>query len=63
MQESNPLWHAKHVFRFASMVVLGIVVLILGRSAFVPNSWGQYGWYRGDNIAEQMALPVVRAET
>jgi hypothetical protein len=40
------------------MLVVGIVAIILGRSLFVPETWGDHGPYRGSNVAEQMARPV-----
>jgi hypothetical protein len=46
--------HARHVFR-ASLVLLVVVVAVsLGRGALRPRSYGAYGSYRGDNVAEQM---------
>lgn len=56
--EQHPLKHAKHVFRAFLALAAAIVALLLGRSAFVPKSYGAYGSYRGDNVAEQMARPV-----
>jgi hypothetical protein len=58
MQADNPLRHAKHVFRIGVILVLLVLAIILGRAAFVPDSWGQTGWYRHDNVAQQMAKPV-----
>lgn len=58
MQVDNPIRHAKHVFRILLLLAATIVAIILGRSAFVPDTWGQYGWYRGANVAEQRDRPV-----
>jgi nitrate reductase cytochrome c-type subunit len=55
MQADNPLRHAKHVFRIGVILLFLIVAIVLGRAIFVPDSWGKTGWYRHDNIAEQMA--------
>jgi len=58
MRPDGPLRHAKHVVRAALMLVVGVVAIVLGRLLFVPATWGQYGAYRGANVAEQMAKPV-----
>ncbi len=57
--EDYPLRHTKHIFRVFLLLVLGIVAIVLGRSLFVPPSWGIYGWYRADNVEEQRQHPVV----
>ena len=59
MQPDNPLRPTKHIFRVFLLLILFVVVLVLGRLAFVPKSWGKYGWYRGDNVAEQRDKPVM----
>lgn len=46
MRPDSPLAHAKHIFRVFLMLVAGIVALVLGRSLFVPDTWGQHGAYR-----------------
>lgn len=43
---------AGHLFRMASLFLLGIVVFLVLRSFLVPKSFGQYGHYRGDALAE-----------
>jgi hypothetical protein len=58
MRPESPLHHAKHVVRAALALVVGVVVIVLGRSFFVPETWGQFGSYRGSNVSEQMAQPV-----
>jgi hypothetical protein len=60
MNPENPLLHAKHVFRLIALLVIAIVALVLGRGLFVPETWGAYGSYRGANVAQQMAQPVIR---
>jgi hypothetical protein len=47
--------HARHVFRVLLVLLLVLVVVIIGRSFLVPKSFGLYGHYRHDNVAEQMA--------
>lgn len=58
MDGDNPLRHTKHIFRVLLLLAAVMVLLTLGRSFFVPESWARYGWYRGDNVAEQRAKPV-----
>ncbi len=48
--------HARHVFRVLFVLLLGLVAVVLGRSLLVPPSYGQYGPYRFDNVAEQAAV-------
>jgi len=57
MRPDSPLAHAKHILRAGLLLVAVAVVLVLGRSFFVPPSWGEYGRYRGDNVAQQRAIP------
>lgn len=61
MEPRSSLVHLKHVFRVFISLVVVIVGLVLGRSFFVPDSWGEYGTYRGDNLAEQKAFPIRHA--
>jgi hypothetical protein len=58
MEAANPLRHTKHIFRVVLLLVFVVVALTLGRTFFVPKSFGAYGPYRGDNVAEQMQKPV-----
>lgn len=58
MEPRSGVRHLKHVFRVVLLFVVLIVSIVLGRSLFVPESWGRYGWYRADNLAEQKDLPV-----
>ena len=41
MKAESPLIHAKHVFRAAILLMAVIVTLILSRSFFVPDTWGE----------------------
>jgi cytochrome c553 len=45
--------HARHVLRALSVLLLALVVFVLGRTALVPKSYGLYGDYRHDNVAQQ----------
>jgi len=58
MNPESPLIHAKHVFRAAILLLAVIGALFLGRSLFVPDTWGEYGWYRGAAIDDHRASPV-----
>ncbi len=53
MKPDSPLWHAKHVVRAFLLLIAGIIALVLLRSLLVPDSWGEHGWYRADNVEEQ----------
>jgi hypothetical protein len=58
MRSDSPFLHAKHAVRAFLLLLLGLVLLVLGRSAFVPPSWGAHGSYRAANVPQQMALPI-----
>jgi hypothetical protein len=45
--------HARHVFRVLFVLLLVVVAVIVGRTLLVPSSYGMYGPYRFDNVAEQ----------
>lgn len=49
---------AEHLFRLLSVFVVGIIVFVLLRGSLVPRSFGQYGYYRGNAIAEIAANPA-----
>jgi len=46
VRPDSPLAHAKHVFRVFLLLIAGVIALVLGRSLFVPDTWGQFGAYR-----------------
>ncbi|HET8539291.1 MAG TPA: cytochrome C [Anaeromyxobacter sp.] len=48
--------HARHVFRVIFVLLLALVAFVLGRTWLVPKSYGLYGPYRFDNVAEQAAI-------
>jgi hypothetical protein len=52
---------AEHLLRLAGVFIGGTFLFLVLRSFFVPPSFGQYGHYRGNAIAEAAALPVVHA--
>jgi hypothetical protein len=54
--------HARHVFRILLVLLVGVTGVTLGRSLLVPKSYGMYGAYRFDNVAEQaVARPPLHA--
>jgi hypothetical protein len=58
MEPERSLEHSKHVVRAALMLLVVIVALVLGRSLFVPPTWGESGWYRGASPLEHRDMPV-----
>ena len=52
---------AEHLFRLLLVFVVGVIVFVLLRVSLVPRSFGQYGHYRGDAIAEIAAHPAAFA--
>ena len=52
---------AEHLLRIAVVFVMGLLVFFGVRAFFVPRSFGEYGHYRGDAIAEAAALPIAYA--
>jgi hypothetical protein len=49
---------AAHLFRLAAVFAAGFLIFILVRGYMVPKSFGQYGHYRGNALAEIKAQPV-----
>ncbi|HLI64191.1 MAG TPA: multiheme c-type cytochrome [Terriglobales bacterium] len=49
---------AAHLFRLAAVFLVGFVVFLVVRSFLVPRSFGRYGHYRANAIAEIAALPI-----
>ena len=47
-----------HLFRLAAVFVAGLAAFVVIRGLLVPRSFGQYGHYRGDAIAEIAARPI-----
>jgi hypothetical protein len=58
MDPESPLIHAKHVFRAAILLLAVLVAMVLGRSLFVPETWGEFGRYRGAAVTEYRNKPV-----
>lgn len=49
---------AGHLFRLAAVFLIGILAFLVIRGFMVPRSFGQYGHYRGDALAEIAARPI-----
>ncbi len=50
--------HTKHLWRAILIWIIVTLVYVLARGFLVPESFGKYGYYRGDNIQEQMNVRV-----
>ena len=50
-----------HLLRMAAVFAAGLVLVLVFRSAFIPKSFGRYGHFRGDALAEITARPIVYA--
>jgi hypothetical protein len=48
--------HGRHVFRVLFVLLLAIVAIVVGRALLIPKSYGLYGPYRFDNVAEQASV-------
>jgi cytochrome c7-like protein len=48
---------ANHLFRLAAVFAAGILIFLLVRGLLVPRSFGQYGHFRGDALAEIKTQP------
>ena len=51
--------HRKHLFRAAGLLLGALFIFFVVRALLVPGSFGQYGHFRGDNLAEQAAKPMI----
>ncbi len=50
-----------HLIRLAGVFLLGVVLFLVLRSVMVPRSFGRYGPFRGDALAEISSRPVAFA--
>lgn len=55
--ESKSKYNA-HLIRLIIALVVVVIAGIVARGFFVPESMGQYGHYRGTDLADQKAVPV-----
>lgn len=51
----------EHLIRLAVVMGIALVAFVLLRAAVVPKSFGEYGHYRGNAIAEIASLPIAHA--
>ncbi len=51
--------HAKHIIRAVLVLVLVAVLFVLVRHALIPESFGAYGHYRYDSVAEYASLEAI----
>ena len=55
---------AEHLVRLAVAFAVVLLVFLLLREHFIPKSFGEYGHYRGDALAElspnRFTMPVTR---
>lgn len=54
----NAFKDSGHLFRLAGVFFAGILVFLVLRGFLVPKSFGEYGHYRGNALAEIAARPV-----
>jgi uncharacterized CHY-type Zn-finger protein len=54
----QPFKDSGHLFRLAGVFIAGILLFLVIRGFLVPQSFGQYGHYRGDAVGEMAARPV-----
>ncbi len=52
---------AGHLLRLAALFAVVFLIFLVVRAALVPKSFGRYGHYRGDALAELAAKPVAYA--
>ena len=48
--------YRRHITRLVTIIGLVVIGFIVVRSLLVPDSFGEYGHFRGANLEEQMAL-------
>ena len=52
-----------HMKRAMMLLVIAIIGFISVRALVVPDSFGQYGWYRGDSVADNRNNQIGHAES
>ena len=51
----------EHLIRLAAVLVIVVVAFVIVRAILVPRSFGEYGHYRGNALAEIASRPVAFA--
>jgi len=54
----NVFKDAGHLFRLAAVFVAGLLIFLVIRGFLVPKSFGQFGHYRANAVAEIAARPI-----
>lgn len=54
----NVFKDAGHLFRLAALFAIAVLAFLVIRGFLVPRSFGEYGHYRGDALADLAARPV-----
>lgn len=57
----NRFKDAEHLLRVVGVFLIGVTIFLCFRAEFVPKSFGKYGHYRADSLAEIAALPIMNA--
>jgi hypothetical protein len=60
-RKANLFKDIEHLVRLAAVMLFALVAFVILRTAVVPRSFGQYGHYRGDAIAEIASRQIVHA--
>ncbi|GAB4304818.1 MAG: cytochrome c [Myxococcota bacterium] len=60
MEESR--MHSKHLLRAIALIFIALIGGLFLRGFLIPKSFGQYGFYRGDNVEQQRNLPIMHGE-
>ena len=53
----------RHIISLLIIIVVLGAGFFLARALLMPESFGRYGHYRGDNVKEQMSVPLVHMES
>ncbi|MBI2346887.1 MAG: cytochrome C [Deltaproteobacteria bacterium] len=51
--------HHRHLVRAGAALIGAALLFFVVRALVMPKSFGRFGHFRGDNIAEQAAIPAV----
>ena len=57
----NRFKDSEHLLRVVGVFLVGVTIFICFRAWFVPKSFGEFGHYRGDSLAEVADLPIRHA--
>jgi hypothetical protein len=58
MHGMNVFKDAGHLFRLAAVFIAGLLIFLVIRGFLVPKSFGQFGHYRANAVAEIAARPI-----